>query len=81
MSTTVRLSREDKIRLEKLARKLNLSLAETLSYAISVAEKEVDKFEGDLNVLFNILEKAGNSGKKRVSERVDEELSKIIGER
>ena len=81
MSTTVRLSREDKIRLEKLARKLNLSLAETLSYAISVAEKEVDKFEGDLNVLLNILEKAGSSGKKRVSERVDEELSKIIGER
>jgi len=71
--TTVRLSEEDKRRLEKLSKKLNKSLAETLRFAISLAEKEVDKFKGDPEIVLSSLRYAKDIGKTN-AEKVDEYL-------
>ena len=71
--TTVRLSEEDKRRLEKLSKKLNKSLAETLRFAISLAEKEVNKFKGDPEIVLSSLRYAKDIGKTN-AEKVDEYL-------
>jgi predicted DNA-binding protein len=69
--TTIRISVEDKKKLEKLSRRLNKSLAETLRYAINVAEKETDEFRGDLNAVLSSLKEAKDVGKTN-AEKVDE---------
>ncbi len=71
--TTVRISSEDKEKLEKLSKKLNKSLAETLRFAIALAEREADKFKGDVDVVLSSLKHARNIGETN-AEKVDEYL-------
>lgn len=68
--TTIRISAEDKKKLEKLSRKLNKNLTETLRYAVAVAEKEIDKFRGNLSVVLSSLKEARDIGETN-AEKVD----------
>ncbi len=61
--TTIRVSAEDKKKLERLSRKLNKNLTETLRFALALAEKEADKFKGDLNAALSSLKQAKDVGK------------------
>jgi predicted DNA-binding protein len=60
--TTIRISVEDKKKLEKMSKILNKSLAETLRYVISYADKEFDKFKGDLDKVLSSLRHAKDIG-------------------
>jgi len=71
--TTIRVKIEDKKRLESLAKKLGKSLSETLRIAIEVAEKEVDKFKGDLDRVLSTLKYGRDIGETN-AEKVDEYL-------
>jgi len=71
--TTIRISAEDKRRLEVLSKKLGKSLADTLRFAIEVAEKEFDRFEGDLDRVLSTLKYAKDVGETD-AKKVDEYL-------
>ncbi len=61
--TTIRISKEDKERLKKLAKLLNMkSLTETLRYIISLAEKELDKQKGNVKDVVSSLRYAKDVG-------------------
>ncbi len=80
MSTTVRVSKQDRERLVNLARKLKTkSIAEALRKAIEMAEEGDERFTGNLAALKETLGYAGERG-ARVSEQVDEELAKLLTE-
>ncbi len=72
--TTIRISVEDKERLERLARLLRCSsLAEALRYALSVAEKEVDRVREDPSAVLDSLKYARYVSETR-AEDVDKHL-------
>ena len=72
--TTIRVSVEDKERLERLAKLLKCkSISEALRYALSVAEREIDRVEGDLDRVFASLKYARDVGETR-AEDVDKYL-------
>ncbi len=75
-STTVRISHKAKVKLEKIALLLGLSIKDALEYAIDLAEKDLDKYQGDLDFLKKILSDKRGSGYTDTSLRVDE----VIGE-
>jgi len=78
MSTTIRISLEDKKRLAIFARRVNAkSLAEALRIALLMAEEKLDEFKGNVEALKELLKNARHIG-GRTSERVDEELANII---
>ncbi len=61
--TTIRISLEDKKRLEKLAKLMGVeSIAEALRRVLSIAEKEIDKYKGDLNIVLSSLKYAKDIG-------------------
>ena len=61
--TTIRISREDRERLRRIAKLLNKnSLAETLRYLISLAERELDRQEGKLKNVISSLKYAKDIG-------------------
>ncbi len=67
--TTIRVSVKDKERLERIAKLLKLnSLAEALRYALSVAEKEIDRVEGSLDKVFSSLKYARDIGETSAGE-------------
>ena len=81
MSTTIRISREDKARLEKLAKKTNArTLTEAFRFALESAEQASENFRGNTAALVETLRFAGPSSEKRVmvSEQVDEELGRVL---
>ncbi len=70
----IRIKTEDKKRLERLAEIFGFkSLSEALRYAISVAEKEANKIEADLESALKSLKYARDIGGTR-AEDVDEYL-------
>jgi len=78
MSTTIRVSLEDKERLARFAKKVNASsLAEAFRIALSMAEEKLEEFKGDLEALKELLRHAKAIGGD-ISERVDEELAEIL---
>jgi len=78
MSTTVRISLEDKRRLARFAKKVKArSLVEALRLALSMAEEKLDEFKGNMEALRELLKNVRQVG-GRISERVDEELADII---
>jgi len=78
MSTTIRVSLEDKERLARFAKKVNASsLAEAFRIALSIAEEKLEEFRGDIEALKKLLKHAKAVGGD-VSERVDEELAGIL---
>ncbi len=81
MSTTIRVTREDKERLVNLAKRLKArSMAEALRRAVTIAEESDEKFQGNLAALRKTLVHSGEHG-RRISERIDEELAKSLDER
>ena len=78
MSTTIRLMKRDKERLEVLAKKSGRKkLTEALRFAMDAAEREVEGFRGNPAAIEEALNAAAPIA-KRTSERVDEELAKSI---
>ena len=78
MSTTIRVSLEDKERLARFARKVGASsLAEAFRIALSMAEERLEEFKGDIEALRELLRHAKAVGGD-VSERVDEELARVL---
>lgn len=78
MSTTIRVSREDKERLERLAKRMKAkSFAEALRRALESAEEADERFSGSLEALSKTLRSARAVGGD-VSSRVDEELAKAL---
>ncbi len=81
MSTTIRVSDGDRKALENLRRRIGAkTMAETLRFAIAMAEAGDEKFVGDVAALEDLIRAAGRSakGKVRVTERVDEELADAL---
>ncbi len=69
--TAIRISTEDKKRLEILSKKLGKNLADTLRFAIEIAEREVERFKGDLDRVLSTLRYAkdvGETDAKNVNE-------------
>jgi len=78
MSTTIRVSLEDKERLAKFARKVNASsLAEAFRIALSMAEEKLEEFKGNVEALKELLKHAKVIG-GNASEHIDEELAKAL---
>jgi len=71
--TTIRVSIEDKRKLERLSKKLGKSLVDTLRFAIEIAEREVEEFKGDLDKVLSTLKYAKDLGETN-AEKVDEYL-------
>ena len=71
--TTIRVSIEDKRKLERLSKKLGKSLVDTLRFAIEIAEREVEEFRGDLDKVLSTLKYAKDLGETN-AEKVDEYL-------
>ena len=54
--TTIRISKNAKIRLNRLKKKLGFkSISKSLEFAIEIAEKESDAFSGDVNAILKAL--------------------------
>ena len=72
--TTIRISVRDKERLERIAKLLKCkSLTDALRFALSVAERELDKVKGDLNHVLASLKYARDVGETR-AEDIDKYL-------
>jgi predicted DNA-binding protein len=78
MSTTIRIMKCDKERLEALAKKSGRKkLTEALRFAMDAAEREVEGFRGNPGAIEEALKSAAPIA-GRTSERVDEELAPSI---
>ena len=67
--TTIRVSIEDKKRLERLAKLMGWSLSETLRRAIEVTEKEfLEKYRGDVETVLGSLRYARDIGETNAEE-------------
>ena len=72
--TTIRLSLKDKKRLEKLAKLLGgRSLTDTLRYILDIAEKELEKYDVNIDTVLSSL-KYG----KDIGETNAEDLDKYL---
>lgn len=72
--TTIRISLEDKERLQRLAKLIgSKSLAEALRYVLDVAEKEIERYKVDVNSVLTSLRYARDIGKTN-AEEVDKYL-------
>ncbi len=80
MSTTIRVSRGDKERLVRLAKKFNAkTMTEALRKALEKAEESDERFEGNLNALTETLRSAGARGGD-ISRKVDQELASALAD-
>ncbi|GEM_PF-4027428 len=77
-STTVRISRRTKARLERIALLLGVSLKDALEYAVDVAEKHLEEYHGDLDLFARILGDRRGSGYRDTSTRVDEVIAETL---
>jgi len=77
-SSTIRVPRRDKERLERLAKKTgNKKLSEAFRFALSAAERETDAFHGNIKALLKAHKSARSTG-GNVSENVDEVLAESL---
>ncbi len=77
-STTVRISHKAKDKLKRIALLLGVSLKDALEYAIDIAEKQLDKYHGDLDLFARIIYDRRGSGYRDTSTRVDEVIAETI---
>jgi predicted transcriptional regulator len=78
VSTTIRVSRDDKARLVRLAKKYNAkTMTEALRKALEKAEESDERFEGNLTALAETLRFAEPIGDD-VSLNVDRELANAL---
>ncbi len=72
--TTIRISIEDKEKLQRLAKLMGVkSLAETLRYVLDIAEKEIERYRADLSPVLASLKHARDVGETN-AEEVDKYL-------
>ena len=77
-TTTIRVPRRDKERLERLARKTGTRrLSEAFRFALSSAERETEKFHGNVEALLKAHKSARPVG-GNVSENVDRALAQSL---
>ena len=80
MSTTIRVPRRDRDRLERLAKKTGKKkLAEAFRFALSVAERETDNYHGDIESIAR-AQRFARPGGKDISSNVDEYLAEALFE-
>ncbi len=72
-STTVRVSKKTKTRLQRIATLTGLGLSKTLDFAVEAAEEKVEGYRGDVESLLRL--KPAESGFHITSEKVDEVLA------
>jgi hypothetical protein len=76
-STTVRISKGTKQRLERVSELAGLNnLARTLDFAVEAAEDKLNRYHGNVDSLFKF--KAGSSGFKDTSEAVDKVIARSL---
>ena len=75
-TTTVRLSKKSKARLEKVALLTGWNLSRTLDFAIETAEEKVDRYRGNIDSLLKLRQE--KSGYRDTSENVDDIFAKTI---
>ncbi|MGI0081231.1 MAG: hypothetical protein ACRECH_16610 [Nitrososphaerales archaeon] len=73
-TTTVRLSRKTKARLEKVSSLTGLNLSKALDFAVDAAEKKIENYHGNLDSLLEL--KVASSGYRNTSKRVDKVVAK-----
>ena len=76
-TTTVRLSKKSKARLEKVALLTGWNLSRTLDFAIEAAEEKVERYRGNIDSLFKLRQE--KSGYLDTSEKLDEILAEAAG--
>jgi len=80
MSTTIRVPRRDRDRLERLAKKTGKKkLTEAFRFALSAAERETDNYRGDVQSIARAQRFARPSGRD-VSSRADDYLAEALFE-
>lgn len=80
MSTTIRVSRDDKERLARLAKRMNAkTMTEALRMVLEKAEEGDEHFTGNLGALSKTLGSARARG-GGVSMKIDQEVAKAIEE-
>ena len=73
-TTTVRLSKRTKTKLERVAFLKGCNLSKAHDFAVGVAEEKVDEYHGNVTSLLSL--KQYKSGFKETSERIDEIVAK-----
>ena len=72
--TTIRISLEDKERLQRIAKLMGIkSLADTLRFILDIAEKEIEKYRVDPSLVLTSLKYAKDIGETN-AEEVDKYL-------
>lgn len=72
--TTIRISLEDKERLQRIAKLMGIkSLADTLRFILDIAEKEIEKYRVDPSLILTSLKYAKDIGETN-AEEVDKYL-------
>ena len=72
--TTIRISLEDKERLQRIAKLMGIkSLADTLRFILDIAEKEIEKYRVDPSFVLTSLKYAKDIGETN-AEEVDKYL-------
>jgi hypothetical protein len=80
MSTTIRILKKDRKRLEKLAKKTgNNRLIDAFRFALYSAEREAEKYHGDLKSISRAQRFARPVGRS-ISSKVDENLAEALFE-
>jgi hypothetical protein len=80
-SSAIRVPKRDKERLERLAKKTGRKrLAEVFRFALSVAERETDRFRGNIDSLTQAHKFARSVG-GNVSENIDESFAESLAEK
>jgi hypothetical protein len=76
-TTTVRISKKTKERLERVSDLTGLNnLSKTLDFAVGAAEDKLNQYRGNIDSLFEF--KGGKSGFKKTSQYVDEVLARTL---
>jgi hypothetical protein len=78
-TTTVRISKKTKVKLEKVASLTGMNLTKTLDFALDVTEDKIDHYRGNIDSLLKI--KSLRSGFSKTSEMVDKLLARAPTER
>lgn len=76
-TTTVRVSKKTKTRLEKVSTLSGLNnLSKTIDFAVEAAEDKLNQYHGNIDSLLKF--KAEKSGFKKTSEKVDKVLAQAF---
>jgi predicted DNA-binding protein len=78
-TTTVRISKKTKAKLERVASLTGMNISKTIDFAIHAAEDKIDEYHGNVDSLLKL--KPAKSGFSKTSEIVDKVLAREETER